>query len=265
MAPRTKPGSQALGSAIQSRRLEIGLSVEGAAIKAGVESKTWSRYEAGSAIRVDKIRGVCRALGWSKLPDTDDPEADRSDRWLDEVGEDHPAWSRALEQFYGRACAVTFAVGSDLLIDSITEDLEALARQPRWTHVGQLEISWIGDMLPPQFRTRYDYEFMYSFKWAAESLRKQFTRGKLEAHSVIEKLALYHILRQAEELSGIDETMVEAGEEWRDWAGDILGDLDIELFLFFPEYLLTPDSSYHFDRWQELPFWLGEHTEPSAG
>ena len=45
------------------------LTIEEAASRAGVGTKTWSRYEAGESIRVDKSKGICRALNWRAFPD----------------------------------------------------------------------------------------------------------------------------------------------------------------------------------------------------
>ena len=68
MPPRTKEGSLALAYSIKQRRHELGLSAEEAARKAGVGTKTWFRYESGNSIRNDKIKGVCKALSWTSLP-----------------------------------------------------------------------------------------------------------------------------------------------------------------------------------------------------
>ena len=69
MAPKSIKGSPVLAKIIKARRLELGLTIEEAAFKAGVGTKTWSRYESGESIRADKYKGVCKALEWKKLPD----------------------------------------------------------------------------------------------------------------------------------------------------------------------------------------------------
>ena len=78
MAQKTVQGSENLAKQIRSRRNELGLTIEEAASRAGVGTKTWSRYEAGESIRKDKCKGICRALNWQTLPDS--PE-DRSYRY----------------------------------------------------------------------------------------------------------------------------------------------------------------------------------------
>jgi len=42
------------------RRSMLNLTIEEAASKAGVGTKTWSRYEAGGSIRKDKSKGICK-------------------------------------------------------------------------------------------------------------------------------------------------------------------------------------------------------------
>ncbi|MEU1525977.1 helix-turn-helix transcriptional regulator [Nocardia rhamnosiphila] len=79
---------------MRERRIALDLSIEEAAAKAGIGTKSWSRYESGGAIRADKIRGICKALGWSRLPETeqDDQNSDDDD-FLRSVDRNHRAWS----------------------------------------------------------------------------------------------------------------------------------------------------------------------------
>ncbi|MEV3964702.1 helix-turn-helix transcriptional regulator [Nocardia sp. NPDC050193] len=255
MPPRTKNGSPELGSAIRERRIALNLSIEEAAAKAGIGTKSWSRYESGGAIRADKIRGICKALGWSRLPETeqDDQKSDDDD-FLRSVDRNHRAWSPVLEENFGRECAVTFAVGSDVLSDQIRDDLAKLAEQPRGAHLGQLPTSWLDGHLPPQFVPRYDYELVYTLKAAVNTLRARFSAGHLVAHTVLEELALYLILSRAE-IFGDLYPEFEDGTDWRGWLGDILDGLDVEFYLFTSGSALTPDHTYHFDRWSEEQFY----------
>ena len=57
MAQKTIQGSETLARQIKSRRNELGLTIEESASRAGVGTKTWSRYEAGESIRKDKCKG----------------------------------------------------------------------------------------------------------------------------------------------------------------------------------------------------------------
>ena len=71
MAQKIIHGNMTLAEQIKSRRNELGLTIEEAAIRAGVGTKTWYRYETGKSIRKDKCKGICRALNWRILPGND--------------------------------------------------------------------------------------------------------------------------------------------------------------------------------------------------
>jgi len=255
MPPRTRSGNIALATALRERRLTLGLSIEEAASRAGVTQKTWSRYETGASIRTDKVRGICKALGWTKLPETQEGGGDDFDEPFSGVDEDHEAWSTTLAVQFGKTCAIVFAFGSDLLIDEITEDMTELSQEPRGTHVGQLSPSMLSVELPPQFIPRYDYEFLYSLRSTVNMLRLRFARGILLAGSVIEELALYLIMQYAELLGDTYPTSFDDTDEWTEWVGSILGDLDLEYFLFNSSHAVTPEEGYHFDNWWKAQFW----------
>ena len=93
MAGRSIQGSEALAAKIKSRRNELGLTIEEAALKAGVGTKTWSRYEAGESIRMDKCKGICKALNWHTFPDEEVDERIETDEYRE-----HRAWSSFLEK-----------------------------------------------------------------------------------------------------------------------------------------------------------------------
>ncbi|MCL2788207.1 MAG: helix-turn-helix domain-containing protein [Micrococcales bacterium] len=254
MPPRRKPGSPQLGQSIRARRLELGRSIEEVALKAGVGAKTWGRYETGGSIRLDKVQGVARALGWHALPDadTDTPGPDQ-DNWLRKVDNRHEAWSPALEQEYGHSCALTFAVGSDLLLDHLTDDLDTLACMPTATHLGQLDTSWVADRLPPQFLPRYDYEFVYRLRAAVHMLRLRFAKGHLQAFSPLKHITLRLILSYAELFADTDPQLFQGQDHWTDWLAGVLGDLDVDRYLCNPTIAVPPGFDYHFDRWDEEP------------
>jgi hypothetical protein len=206
-------------------------------------------------------------LGWSKLPGTGNDSEDTDDSWLRDIshGHGHEAWSEAINELYGRACAITFAVGSDLVFDHLNDDLEALAKEPRGTHLGQLAASWFDGDLPPQFVPRYDYEFVYGLRAAVSRLRSRFAHGDLVAHTVLEELALYIIFGQADLLADMEPAVLEGDiDDWREWLAGILGDLGIEFLLFSSDMALTPDFSYHFNHWNKRQFYVDEGVEPGA-
>ena len=62
MAQKSISGTLKLAEKIRARRNELHLTIEEAAKRAGLGTKTWCRYEAGESIREDKYRGVCKAL-----------------------------------------------------------------------------------------------------------------------------------------------------------------------------------------------------------
>ena len=58
MGQKSIKGSPELAEAIKRRRHELNLTIEEAASKAEIGTKTWCRYEAGESIRVDKYKGI---------------------------------------------------------------------------------------------------------------------------------------------------------------------------------------------------------------
>ena len=72
MAYATIAGSKEMGSRIKNQRKALGLTIEEAARRAHVGTKTWCRYESGEAIRADKWKGVCKALNWMQIEDAGD-------------------------------------------------------------------------------------------------------------------------------------------------------------------------------------------------
>ena len=94
MAQKTIQGNQVLARQIRSRRSELGLTIEEASSRAGVGTKTWCRYEAGGSIRIDKCKGICRALNWIVFPESD---AETYETISVQEYKTHEAWSPFLE------------------------------------------------------------------------------------------------------------------------------------------------------------------------
>lgn len=91
-----------------------------AASKASIGTKTWSRYEAGGSIRHDKMLSVCKALNWHTLliqEETSQVEIDFNEYKSSKV------WSQALADAFGDIAAMSFVIGSDILLDTIEQDL----------------------------------------------------------------------------------------------------------------------------------------------
>lgn len=50
--------------------------------------------------------------------------------------EKYEAWSKFLADNYGTAAAISFAVGSDILLDDIAQDTKELSSMPSGSHIG---------------------------------------------------------------------------------------------------------------------------------
>lgn len=255
MAQKTIQGNETLARQIKSRRNELNLTIEEAASRAGVGTKTWCRYEAGESIRMDKCKGICKALNWSVLPGQDEESHDGISV---EEYKNHEAWSQFLENAFGSKAAMSFAAGSDIVLDYIQEDLAELASMPVGSHLGQLNVSWLCGDLPKQFLMHYDYNFLYQMKCTLQSMRQHAKYGhRMTAHSVMEDLLLYLCNEEATALielsSGINrfEDDDAASEEW---VFDLLGDADIVSFLYADVYL-NSDHPYHFLHWNDQQFY----------
>lgn len=255
MAQKTVPGSETLARQIKLRRNEMGLTIEEAASRAGVGTKTWSRYEAGESIRRDKCKGICKALNWNSLPDQE---------WEENEGisiqgyKSHEAWSPFLENTFGIRAAMSFAAGSDILLDHLKEDLAELASMPAGSHLGQLSVSWLCEDLPEQFMMHYDYDFLYQMKCTLQSMRARAKHGhSMTAHSVMEELLLYLCDEEASALielsSGINR-FADDDAAYGEWVFDLLGDMDIVSFLYDDLYL-NADHPYHFLHWNDQQFY----------
>lgn len=255
MAGRAIQGSEALAAKIKRRRNELGLTIEEAALKAGVGTKTWSRYEAGESIRMDKCKGICKALKWHTFPDEEVDERIETDEYRG-----HMAWSSFLEKKFGSRAAMCFASGSEILWDNINQDMQGLAAMPKGSHIGQLRASWLKGDLPEQFLVNYDYDFLYRMKCALYDMIECAHGGRdMTAHTVLQELILYLCNDKAETLieicGGLDEAEEEEDLGSEDWVFDLLGDEDIITFLYSNWYL-TEDDPYHYSRWDKRQFWI---------
>lgn len=250
---KTIKGSEKLGKKIKKRREELNLTIEEAASRANVGTKTWYRYESGESIRKDKCRGICKALNWRAFPDQDGTDGEI----IIQEYKDHPNWSTYLEEQFGSYAALSFAVGYDLLYDSIREDMEALSALPMGTHIGQLDVSWMKDSLPPQFLMHYDYEFLYQMFCTLQHMIQCAKNGTpIIAQSVMEELIIY--LCNAEGIAFIEMDGKVDGEEFQrddleEWVFDLFGDSDLITFLYSNIYL-DKYHTYHFSYWHDLQF-----------
>ncbi|MGW2662995.1 helix-turn-helix domain-containing protein [Nocardia tengchongensis] len=259
MTPKTIAGSSELGHAVRQRREELGLTIEGAARAAGVGSETWRRYEAGGSVRRDKVRGVCAALRWHRLPgpDTSLSPSESNESWEDfpkeQFDDSYSAW---LEDAFGENCARTFASGCDILRGQIKDDLSGLAERPRGTHLGELDVSWLEGSLPPQWVPCYDYDFVFRLRTTVEQLRLRAVRPGFDGiphftRSVADDLALHLILEMG--MVSADSADSSAADDWEEWEYELNGEDDEVITALFSETFYTDhDSSFHFDRWFDV-------------
>lgn len=247
-------GSKKLGSKIRARRIELNMTIEEASAKAGLGLKTWSRYEAGGSIRCDKISSVCKVLKWHKLEDEDVC----ADSIKSESYKHDEAWSQYIADDFGENAAMSFIIGSEILLDHIDEDLFALSKKPRDMHVGELSFSWLHDELPPQFYMRYDYEFLYSMRACVLKYREAAKSNiSFVAHSVLDELILYLIMEESRPLMEeyVSEIVDDEMPDWDGWVFNLFGDMDIYTFLF-SDLWLSEDHPYHFSKWREEQFYI---------
>lgn len=249
MGQKSVQGSSNLAESIRTRRNELGLTIEEAALKAGVGTKTWSRYESGASIRTDKCKGVCKALNWGRLPEDEDNKDDILD--LDQY-QTHEAWSKYLMDSFGKPAAVSFVVGSDILLDHIDDDMRELSQMPKETHIGEISASFLIDSLPPQFLMEYDYNFLYILRANVKHFRMiAHTGEQIIAHSVLDELTLYLVVEESRLLLENDDAL---DDDWAEWIFDVFNDMDLITFLYSNQYL-TDGHPYHFSRWTEKQFY----------
>lgn len=255
MSQKSVKGSLELAKSIRLRRNELNLTIEEAASKAGVGTKTWSRYESGESIRKDKCRGICKALNWPSLPGNGEAEISNKYEYRD-----HEAWSPYLVEKFGNLAAASFVIGSDILLDNLQDDIEELSSMPRGSHIGQMGASWMKSLLPPQFLMRYDYDFLYILRTTVTQFRLQAPMGSpIIAHSVIEELVLYLIMEESQFLMESivleeEQDDIDDYDSWDEWVFDIFDDMDLITFLYSDIYL-NDGHPYHFDCWLERQFY----------
>lgn len=247
MAQKTVKGSAKLGQMMRERREELGLTMEQMAKKAGVGTKSWSRYESGEGIRADKVSRILRALGWASFPEgTTDGSG-----WSVDEEKVSPYFSAR----YGETAARAFAVSFELLSDEILHDMDLLAKMPKDTHLGQVEQeSFLSDRLPEQFLTDYDYQFLYAMECTLRILcmRIHDAGGSFVVHTVMEEILLVLLMEIVRFLSETDFSE-EKGWMPEDFAFDLCGDMDVVTWLY-SGIPVNESHTYHFSHWLERQF-----------
>lgn len=248
-----------IAKSIRNRRLELNMTIEEAARKAGIGTKTWSRYESGNPIRQDKLKKVLTTLRWTSIPSSQDSIPNINS--LISEYTDHSAWSEYINKNHGTLEAISFCMGSDIISDYVQEDLEALSSLPKNSHIGQLDSSFLNDLLPQEYLMNYNYEFIFSLKRSLNNLiRKATSNDTLILHSPIEEILLYIIVDAAELLmSEIEITIddIDDSSYSSTWIYDVFDDADVELFLY-SEFPYEVPSDYQFENWFKNIFYINE-------
>ena len=248
MATKSIQGNTDIAKKIKMRRNELGLTIEEAAKRAGVGTKTWCRYEAGESSRQDNYKGVCKALNWINTVEAEIAEKYNMSEWRNSG-----VWSSYLEENYGEIAAASFAIGSDILLDQIQDDMVELTKMSAHSHIGQIDISFLADMLPRQFCMKYDYDFLYVLYVTLIRMRQSAHDGmEIKAYSVLEELIIYLTVQNSQFL--LECSDIDLPSDWNEWVFDLFGDMDIISFLFSDSYLPL-DHTYHFDHWMDKSFW----------
>lgn len=100
MTPKTLVGSKKLGEKIRARWLELDLTIEEVALRAGIGTKTWP------------VTKPENPFGWTSERDLGDP-------FLLQKRKEHETWPEFLKERFGtQQAAETFAMGSWRYLDS---------------------------------------------------------------------------------------------------------------------------------------------------
>lgn len=251
--------NESVSKSIKKRRLELGLTIDKAANKANVGTKTWSRYESGNPIRQDKLGGVLRALKWTSLPTEENSYKDKNSLISDY--KDHQYWSDFIALNFGDFPAISFCIGADILSDFLASDLYELSKMPKGTHIGQINSSMLADIMPQEFLMEYDYNFLFKFKRSFDRLIHSAVSGNdFVAHKPIEEIILLLIMNESEILMAdfenqLPEEELDEFSLWNEWVYDLFDDCDVVTFLY-SDLIIPPVDNYQFDNWFEDIFYL---------
>lgn len=259
MSQKSFNKNDSISKSIKKRRVELGLTIEEAANKANVGTKTWSRYESGNPIRQDKLGGVLRALKWASLPSSENNEMDMES--IISEYKNHEFWSDFIASNFGVLPAISFCIGSDILSDYLDADLEELSKMPIESHIGQIDFSILADIMPKEYLMEYDYNFLYKFKRALQNLIRRAVSGNdFIAHKPIEEIILLLVVRESEILMSdienqLSDTKIDELSLWDEWIFDLFDDCDVVTFLF-SNLPVSPTGNYEFKNWFEDVFYI---------
>jgi hypothetical protein len=192
----------------------------------------------------------------NKLSDEDFDIDFHYDLDFDELREDE-TWSSFLEEEFGDLSAASFAIGSDLLMDAIKDDMKQLSSMPPKSNLEQLEFSSLSYMLPEQFMKEYDCDFLSELLKTLQYFREEAHKGnEIITRSVIEELTLFLVVEESRVM--IDDYIDSPAynDEYEDdfpyteWIYEIFDDMDIITWLY-SDMKVDKNNIYHFDHWLE--------------
>jgi len=154
-------------------------------------------------------------------------------------------WSTYLEEQFDKMKAASFAVGSEMLLGEINEELSDLSLLPKGSHIGQLGDSDLVEIMPQQFLTEYNYELLYDLRCGVQRLQK-YAKAGVEIHpkNVLEEIAVYLMMQEAQYIQ--DGYPGLGDESWLDLLFDDDGDMSMALY---DDVYIKEDSIYHFKHW----------------
>ena len=283
--PLHDPYDDDIEAEIRARRLELGLSVAEAASRSGVSEQTWRNYEAGrTTVRGDKQPGVWDTLEWEipEFPAGYGPDflrllpgllaqGDMGDMGFADDGgggdagqDDLPAWdeipealasrySSLVSRFLGEPAARCLALGSDLLVGALGENLDELSAMPRGAHAGELSDSAVIDCLPRLWLTRYDYEFIFQLRSLCEVLTARLVLGDIGpgvplARTCAETLAVQAMLQIGCMVADGEGPVAISPEQCGEWVR-ALCDGELATALVLAPIACGREEFEHFENW----------------
>jgi|GEM_PF-1295461 putative helix-turn-helix protein (fragment) len=286
--PHHEPTDSDIAEAMRDRRVELGLTVEESAERAGVSTQTWRNYEHGrTTVRGDKQHGVWDVLGWEQPgrwaplsalervvepaggPLDDDVMESFRNLWGDEPADGAtktlgpPAWdsvpdvlgaySPLLATTLGEGAARCYALGADLYGRLLEEDLGALAAMPRDAHIGQLDVSHMREMLPSLWLTRYDYEFLFQLKEiGAVTTHRLVGAEPAPDEPLVRSFAEAIVVHDAFALGGVVASSLGvdlAERDWEGWVNALSGPAEPAHRLTSTVLIPSADEMIHIDHW----------------
>lgn len=171
-------------------------------------------------------------------------------------------WSQYLADTFSNFAAVSFIVGTDILGDILDDNINILSHMPKGTHIGEISeenyhtifSSYLPEMLPKQFLTYYNHEFLSLLKTRLNNFVSLAKKNEtILAHSILDEILFYLILQSS--FHFFDEVEDELKEhDCDEWIFDMFDDMDIITFLYSDMHI-SKQNTFHFDNWATNQFY----------